>query len=65
MTVAEMIAWLQTQPPDAEVAIHDADTGWFLRAHAGPNRDPYNSKSVPIGCVAISGDYGDRLDDGR
>ena len=53
MTVAELIAWLQTQDPDAEMVIHDADSYLYLELQVV---DEHRSKQ-PRDTVAVYGDY--------
>lgn len=55
MTVTELIAWLQTQPQDAEVVIHDMDTGWFLPIAPGPKPNE-DEDDLPLDKVIVHGD---------
>lgn len=63
MTVAELILWLQTQPLNAEVYIHDADTSWALPLHVGTNKYNYPGDATgkaPNG-VFVHGNYSEHL----
>lgn len=60
MFVHELIEWLKTQPANATVYIHDADTQWYLRLRPGADEHQCGTHlDLPKDGVAVHGDYGD------
>jgi len=53
MTVAELIEWLQKQDQNAEMVIHDADSGLFLTLEVG---GVFHAQQ-PVDTVAVYGEY--------
>jgi hypothetical protein len=64
VSVRDLIAYLQTQPQDAEMLIDDADTHWFLPLKIGHDEHHGAPKAewlLPQGAVIVRGDYGEDI----